>query len=183
LLDAAATSALVAAARRGERRAFESLARAHLRACYAVALAVLGSAPDAEDVAQDALVAAFDRLDDCREPERFSGWLTQIARNRARNALDARRLRDRGRETHAQEPSAEPAPLALRARLLKSLSQLTEVQREVVLLHDLEGFTHPEIGAALGLSEVASRQHLFVARRTLRGHLQAETPEEVSHGR
>ena len=65
----------------------------------------------------------------------------------------------------------------LRDRLLAALARLTPVQREVVLLHDLDGATHAEIAEALGLSEVNCRQHLFVARRALRGEL-----EEVCDG-
>jgi RNA polymerase sigma-70 factor (ECF subfamily) len=167
---------LVARARTGEAKAFEELVRRHLRAAYAVALAILGRPADAEDVAQDSFIAAFERLDTCREPERFAGWLLQIVRNRARNAVDSRRLRTSGGASDAQQL---PADVPLRARLLQALSVLTEPQREVVLLHDLEGWTHPEIGAALGISEVMSRQHLFVARRTMREQLQGE---ESGHG-
>ena len=50
---------------------------------YAIALAVLGRPADADDVAQDAFVAALERIRDCREPARFSGWLVRIVRNRA----------------------------------------------------------------------------------------------------
>lgn len=182
-----ATAALVVRAQRGEAEAFSVLARAFLRAAYSVALAVLGRPADAEDVAQDALLVALERIDSCREPERFAGWLLQIARNRARNALEARRLRD----VHPGEPAESagasvggaPETAGLRERLLHALSALGEVQREVVLLHDLEEWTHPEIAAALGMSEVMSRQHLFQARRVLRGALAEDAPAEVSHGR
>ena len=63
--------------------------RRHLRAAYAVALAVLGRPADADDVAQDAFIAALERIDDCRDPARFSGWLIKIVRNRALHALEA----------------------------------------------------------------------------------------------
>src|SRR5690349_15054561 len=85
---------LVVRARRGDPAAFTELVRRHLRAAYAVALAVLQRPADAEDVAQDALISALEHLDDCREPARFSGWLVKIVRNRALHALDKRRLRD-----------------------------------------------------------------------------------------
>jgi RNA polymerase sigma-70 factor (ECF subfamily) len=69
-----------------------------------------------------------------------------------------------------------PAPDggAFRAQLLAALSLLGPVERKVVLLHDLEGWTHAEIGSALDISVVMSRQHLFQARRKLRSELVSE---------
>ena len=170
---------LVARARRGESSAFDQLVRRHLRAAFAVALAVLGRPADAEDVAQEAFVAALERLDDCREPARFSGWLLQIVRNRALHALAKRKLRDPS--DHVIELGREPVvgDVVLRAHLLVALAKLSPVQREVVLLHDLDEWTHAEIAEALELSEVNCRQHLFTARRALRAEL---AHEEVHHG-
>ncbi|MBI5548950.1 MAG: RNA polymerase sigma factor [Deltaproteobacteria bacterium] len=169
------TEVLVRGALAGEAMAFEELVRRHFRAAYAVALAVLGSPADAEDVAQDSFIAAFERLEACRDPGRFSGWLVQIVRNRALNALEARNLRGRAadRLLDAENSAARPTPdrLSERDRLVAALEQITPVQREVVLLHDLDGWTHAEIAAAQGISEVMSRQHLFQARRVLRGIL------------
>lgn len=71
---------------------------------------------------------------------------------------------------------------ALREPLLAALNLLGEAQREVVLLHDLEGWTHGEIAGALGISEVMSRQHLFVARKKLRAELEGGLSEERKHG-
>ncbi len=176
---------LVLRVRAGDRAAGEELVRRHLRAAYAVALAVLRHPSDAEDVAQEALVHALERIDDCREPERFAGWLVRIVRNRALDA--ALRLRSRGAGADVAEAAEVGVPgdaerSALRSRLLAALERLAPVPREVVLLHDLEGWTHAEIGAALEISEVMSRQHLFVARRALRGWLEGASPEEASHG-
>ncbi|MCA9641797.1 MAG: sigma-70 family RNA polymerase sigma factor [Polyangiaceae bacterium] len=175
MISDAVTADLVRRVQRGEPRAFEGLAKAYLRAAYSVALAIVRRPSDAEDVAQDALLIAFERIDTCREPARFGGWLMQITRNQSRNFLDRRRLRD----VPAQEPNefnigsqAADDRGPERAKLLTALELLSEAQREVVLLHDLEGWTHAEIGRALELSEVMSRQHLFQARRVLRGALE-----------
>lgn len=173
---------LVRAARRGDPAATEQLIARHLRAAYAVALAVLNRPADAEDVAQDAFLVAIERLDECRDPARFSGWLVQIVRNRALHAVEKRKLREpepRGGERsgdHEGEIIAHvPASdVVLRGQLLAALATLTPVQREVVLLHDLDGWTHAEIADALGLSETNCRQHLFTARRALRVRLEAE---------
>lgn len=178
-------AALVARARTGDPAAAEALVRRHLRAAYVVALAILRRPHDAEDLVQDALIVAFERLDECRDPERFAAWLLQIVRNRARNARLRRRLADvfGGRaERESETASIVEEGAGLRDRLLRALDRLSAPQREVVLLHDLEGFTHGEIAAALGISEVNSRQHLFQARKVLRGLLQDEKSEERDHG-
>jgi len=164
---------LVRAARRGDATATEQLVRRHLRAAYAVALAVLGRPADAEDIAQDAFMIAIDKLDDCREPARFSGWLVQIVRNRALHALDKRKLRDVSDDIAGAVAHVPASDVVLRGQLLAALETLTPVQREVVLLHDLDEWTHAEIADALGLTETNCRQHLFTARRTLRARLEA----------
>ena len=172
---------LVKRAKRGETSAFDELARRHLRSAYAVALAVLGRPADADDVAQDAFVAALERIDDCRDPARFSGWLIRIVRNRALNALEKRKVRDADElDDHATHTSF--GDVALRGHLLRALNNLSPIQREIVLLHDLDGWNHAELAEVLGLSEVNCRQHLFTARRALRAELSALAPEEVRHG-
>lgn len=171
------TAELVHLALEGERSAFDELVRSHLRVAYAVALAFVRRPVDAEDVAQIAMVSAFEKLHTCREPQRFRAWLLQIVRNRARNWLEERNRRDanqavseRGDRLHfTLQPETSD-----RKWLLKALGGLSEVRREVVILHDLEGWTHGEIAEALGLSEEMSRQHLFLARGELRAELEAD---------
>ncbi len=174
---------LVGLAREGDEKAFEELVRLHFRAAYAVALAVLGSADDAEDVAQEAFIVAYQRLETCREPDRFSGWVVQIARNRALNVLASRKVAasarlELSRAIDTSTTMADPVGRT-RDRLVAVLGRVTQAQREVVLLHDLEGWTHAEIAEALGISEVMSRQHLFVARRSLRAMLAEGERKEV----
>ena len=173
-------------ARRGDASAFEALVRRYYRAAYAVALALLSNSMDAEDVCQDAFLKALERLDDCREPDKFASWLLRIVRNRAHNFRAYRRVRDTeslelaraaGREDSARD--AERADL--RKRLEDALGQLSEIQRRAVLLHDLEGLKHREIAAHLAISEGMSRQHLFNARRTLREILGVKTLREQFH--
>ena len=177
---------LVARACRGDPAAFDALVRRHYRAAYAIALAILGRRADAEDICQDAWVRALERIEDCREPDRFVFWLLQIVRNRARNRIDYRRVREAeplGPETAAapDNPRKHLARERLRGRLEEALGELPEVRREILLLHDLEGWGHREIAEFLGISEVMSRQHLFQARRRLRGLLGVGALEEMSH--
>ena len=175
---------LVARARRGDAAALEVLVRRYLRACYAVALSVVRSTADAEDLAQEALMGAMQRLDQCREPKHFARWLFQAVRHRAFNHLERSKLHATllQRETRGDLIEGEASWVRLRRRLLESLQQLSETQREVVLLHDLEDWTHGEIATALNISEVMSRQHLFVARRLLREHLARDFNQEIKHG-
>jgi RNA polymerase sigma-70 factor (ECF subfamily) len=170
-------SRLVARAREGDARAFEELVRRHLRSAHAVALGVLGNPADAEDVCQDAFLAALDKLDECRDPKRFAAWLMRIVRNRALNVRESRALRQG--EPLEQEAVAEAGDdpgwraeqSELRGRLLAALGRLPPSQREVVLLHDLEGWRHREIADLLGTSEGAVRVRLVEARKRLRMEL------------
>jgi len=167
---------LVARVRRGDRTAAGTLAERYLRACRAVALAVTGEPADAEDVCQDAFVAAVERIDDCRYPDRFGAWLLQIVRNRARDHLRSRARAvlpiDRVEIASARaSPEAEAVREDAAARLLGAIRTLPEERREVLLLHDLEGWTHREIAERMGLPPGTVRSHLHHARRRIRGLL------------
>jgi RNA polymerase sigma-70 factor (ECF subfamily) len=179
---AASDAMLVRSARDGSREAFGQLVDRYLSAAHAAALAVLGSSADAEDVCQDSFLAALDRLEDCRPEEKFRPWLLTIVRNRA---IDLRR-RQRVRQAEplevlgAASGAGVSAPLRdaeqadARAHLVAAIGTLTDVRREVLLLHDLEGWTHPEIAAHLGLVVGTVRAHLFWARRDVRARLSPE---------
>jgi RNA polymerase sigma-70 factor (ECF subfamily) len=181
------TADLVCRALQGEAEAFTGLVRAYLRPAYSVALSVLRRPVDAEDVAQDAFMKAFASLESCREPSRFAAWLFQIVRNRARNLLDSRRLRDVSVDDGKVLELAGPVPesAGMREALVSALAELDVEKREVVLLHDLENWTHAEIAQALNITEVHSRQHLFRARQILRARLDGDLSNqpEAHHGR
>jgi RNA polymerase sigma-70 factor (ECF subfamily) len=168
-----ASADLVHRVQRGEADAFTGLVQKFLRPAYTIALSVVARPADAEDVAQEAFLKAFQAIDSCREPERFAAWLFQIVRNRARNFLDSRRLRDVAPgDAKILEFTTPPSGAAgMREALLSALTDLDVEKREVVLLHDLEDWTHKEIAEALDISEVHSRQHLFKARQILRAKL------------
>ncbi len=164
---------LVRRAQAGDSQAFGALVGRYMRAAYAVSLSVTGRHDDAEDAAQEGLIVALERLDDCRAPDRFAGWLLTIVRNRARNLVRREVLRDtdavpetaaaRGR---TPEKAAEHAEL--QERLGTALRRLPEVQRKIVLLHDLEGWRHREIAEHLGMPSGTVRSHLHFARKSLR---------------
>lgn len=173
-------SRLVARARAGDARAFEELVRRHLRSAHAVALGVLGNVADAEDVCQDAFLTALEKLDECRDPKRFAAWLMRIVRNRALNFRESRALRQGepleeeaavAEASEVDDPGRRAEQSELRGRLLAALGRLPASQREVVLLHDLEGWKHREIADLLGTSEGATRVRLLEARKRLRTEL------------
>lgn len=175
---------LVARALAGETDAADRLVRLHMGAAYAVALAVTRSPHDAEDVAQDALVLALERLAECRDPARFGGWLVRIVRNRALNhrrylgIRAAEPLDDATDAPSLGNPAEDAERSELRERLNDAVGGLPQTQREVLLMHDLEGWKHREIGEALGMPEGTVRYHLFNARRAVRGRLRALVGEE-----
>jgi RNA polymerase sigma-70 factor, ECF subfamily len=168
---------LVMRARGGDAAAFASLVRRHSRAAYAVALSVLANRGDAEDVCQDAWVRALERLDDCRQPDRFAGWLLRIVRNRALNHLEYRRVRRAEDLESAFGVEGPPGggdasrgieQARLRERLERALREIPDAQREVLLLHDLTGWDHRAIAGSLGITENLCRQRLFQARTRMR---------------
>lgn len=181
----AAIGDLVRRARAGDSEAFEQLVRLHVRAAHTVALAVTNDAADAEDVVQDSFIAALEKLDDCADPDRFSGWLLSIVRNRAFNFRRAQAVRATAplgvlaATPAAASPERDTMRELLRADLTAALAELTETQRQVVLLHDLEGYKHREIGDVLGISEGASRFHLSTARALLRTKLNGKLRGEL----
>ncbi len=168
---------LVAEARRGSTEAFGALVKRYMRPGYLVALSVTGSAEDAEDVAQEAFVVALERLEDCRDPDRFGGWFLTIVRNRARNYLRRERLR-RGEEMDPEtskkgtDPEGALEGWEIRRLLLAAMEGLSVVRREILLLHDLEGWKHREIGERLGLPDGTVRSHLHFARKYVRERLE-----------
>jgi RNA polymerase sigma-70 factor (ECF subfamily) len=171
-------AALVARVRLGDTAAFEILVRRHFRSAYLVALAHVGDGgrADAEDICQEGLLRAWERIHECRDPSRFSAWFTRIVRNAAINRREYLAVRAATPIDHSTAAAAERADHRveqeeLRARIDNALAQLTSTQREVVLLHDLEGWTHGAVADAIGVSELMSRRHLSDARKKLRALL------------
>lgn len=179
---------LVARSLDGDPSAFEILVRRHFRAAYVIALALTGERADAEDVCQDAFVRCWERLHECHSPDRFVAWMMRIVRNQAHNRRDYLHVRRSSSldaaggvaSTHSPARDAERSEIA--EHLLRALSHLSAVRREVVLLHDLEGWRHREIAEALGISDMMSRRHLMDARRLLRERLGAHTLTGTAHG-
>lgn len=174
---------LVRRARRGDERAFGLLVQKYGRAAYAVAYSVTGRREEAEDAAQESFLVALQRLEECRSPERFAGWLMTIVRNRSRNLVRRESLRETdpvplSASTRLPTPDRDAERSELQAVLRDALDKLPEVQREIVLLHDLEGWKHREIADRLGIPSGTVRSHLHFARKALRDTLGAHAVVE-----
>jgi len=169
---------LVRRALKGDERAFGQLVERYQRPAYAVAYSVTGRHEDAEDAAQESFLVALERLEECRNPERFGGWLMTIVRNRSKNLIRRESLRETdqvppGARSRAPTPDRVAEDSELRETLEQALSDLPEVQRQIVLLHDLEGWKHREIAERLELPSGTVRSHLHFARKALRKALEA----------
>lgn len=172
-----AERALVARAVAGDADAERALYAAHVERVYRLAYRLAGDDDLARDITQDAFVRAFDRLADFRYDAALATWLHRITLSVALNALDARRRR-RAREAPLDAALAAPDPRPrpdpdLRGRLAEAVDALPPGYRTVFLMHDLEGYTHEEIAAALGVRPGTSKAQLFHARARLRERLAA----------
>ena len=167
--------ALVLAAQRGDRDAFSALVRTHERRAYAVARSIVVNHEDAEDAVQEAFLHAYRALDRFLPDQAFGAWLHRIVANAALDITRRRKVRDADElpETVAS-PFRDPAEgNELRERLRDALAQLPARQRAVIVLHDVEGFKHAEIGATLGIPEGTARSDLHYARSHLRDILRS----------
>lgn len=177
---------LVRRAQDGDDDAFEALVLRHFNGAFAVALGVAADRDEAEDVLQDAFVRAWQRIGQCRHPERFRGWLGTVVRSTALNRVASRRRRRRTQledvtlEAETAPPSARVERTELRARLEAALETLPEVQRQAVLLYDLEEWSHAEVAELLGISVLMSRRHVSDGRKRLREQLGPEGAREES---
>src|SRR5947209_4153801 len=169
------------AAQRGDQDAFSALVRLHQRRAYAVARAIVLTHEDAEDAVQEGFLHSYRALDRFRPEQAFGAWLHRIVANAALDIARRRKVRDADElpETVASpRPSRDPAESQeLRHRLRTAMAQLGARQRAVIVLHDIEGFKHAEIGAALGIPEGTARSDLHHARAQLRrllGHVRED---------
>jgi RNA polymerase sigma-70 factor (ECF subfamily) len=165
--------ALAEAARAGDHNAFAGLVRLHQRRAYLVARAIVTVHEDAEDAVQEGFVRAWAALDRFDPSQGFAAWLNRIVANAALDITRRRKVRSTEELSDAlQSPFRDPAQDAeLRTRLAEALAELPERARSVIVLHDIEGFTHVEIGEMLGIPGGTARSDLHHARQKLRALL------------
>jgi RNA polymerase sigma-70 factor, ECF subfamily len=165
-------SELVARAVEGDQAAQRALYDAHVDRVYRLAYRVAGDDDLARDFTQEAFIRAFDRLSTFRRESSFGTWLYTIAMSVALNGIrSVRRLRTREVSLDAAETLGGTKRIAdpdLKDRLHKAIEDLPPGYRAVFLMHDLEGYTHEEIGQVLGIQSGTSKAQLFRARARLR---------------
>jgi RNA polymerase sigma-70 factor (ECF subfamily) len=162
----------------GDPTAERELYDTHVDRVYRLAFRLTGDGEVATDCTQETFIRVFDKLDTFREEAALSTWITSIAYSVVYNGL--RRLkRSRAQETDLDAAAAVPAQLPrpaepdLKASLNAAIDRLPEGYRTVFVMHDVEGFTHDEIAAALGIQEGTSKAQLSRARAKLRKSLAA----------
>jgi RNA polymerase sigma-70 factor, ECF subfamily len=167
----------IAGVQQGDAEAYDYLVSKYLRRVVGIAYGVVRNAHDAEDLAQEAFVKAFQSMGRFRAGEAFGPWIYRIVTNRA---LDAMKHRNRFRhETIAEtEPAARRDDATVPAmsneiaqRIDAAIDELPEMQRIVARLHLVEEFEHDEIAAMMELSDGTVRSHLSLARKKLREKL------------
>ena len=159
----------------GDRVAARMLYDRHARRVHRLAYRICGDEELACDLVQDVFVRAFAQLATFRGESAFTTWLHRIAVTTALNSMrKVKRIREREEVLEDADAHAAPAREAdpdLTARLHAAIDALPDGLRMTVLLHDLEGYTHAEIGTMLGVAEGTSKARLFEARARLRESL------------
>jgi RNA polymerase sigma-70 factor (ECF subfamily) len=177
---------LVEQLRAGDLGALGELARRHERRALAVATRLLGRRQDAEDLVQEVFLTVLDRIGTFEPGRPFAPWFYRILGNRAASWRKARRVRRAEALTDelaspGETPEAAAERRLLRERIERALADLSDRQRLVVRLFELDGLAGREIAALLEIEETTVRWTLHEARRKLRKAL-AVTKGEATRG-
>lgn len=184
-LEAADDEALAEALKRGDRQAFDELVRRHQGRVYAIAYRITCNRDDALDVAQEAFIKAFRKIESWQPVGGFLPWLLRLTTNQA---IDAVRWRKRRRTEPLESVDAEgqirqaehAAPggtgrdiraQEIESRVQAALSALSPAQRAVFVMRHYEGLQLADIAVVLGCSVGSVKVHLFRALRKLQKEL------------
>jgi RNA polymerase sigma-70 factor (ECF subfamily) len=166
---------LVAAVLAGQASAERELYDRHVDRIYRLAFRMAGDDTLARDFTQDTFVRAFGRLADFRREASLATWLHTIATSVILNGLKkVRRIRSREIDGDALPEVAitrREAEPDLKLKMARAIDALPDGYRMVFVMHDVEGYTHEEIGSALGIQSGTSKAQLFRARARLRSAL------------
>jgi RNA polymerase sigma-70 factor (ECF subfamily) len=178
-------AALIERARAGDRTALEQLLEEIAPLVHRFGLRMCRHAADAEDVLQDTLLSVVDHLQEFQGRASLASWVFMLARTAC-----ARRRRGLKNQPHLtpdaagelassdSSPELATGQKQLRVALERALAQLSEEQREVLLLRDMEGLSAPEVAESLGLSVEAVKSRLHRSRAKLREALQDALGQE-----
>ena len=162
--------AMIERASSGELDAFEQLYRRYARQVYGTCRRLLDTDQDAEEMTQRVFLKAWERLSSFEARSRLATWLRRIAVNLVidqKRSLWREQLQASADESAPlRATSTQQAPLAL--DLERALRRLPDGARRVLVLHDVEGYTHAEVAGLLGVSVGTTKTQLFRARRAIR---------------
>src|SRR5499426_60602 len=189
--EATTATALVAAAKDGDRGAFAALVSRYRKRIFALALHVTGSASEADDIAQDVFLKAYRALPEFEGRSQFFTWVYRmtvnrslnVRRDRARrgeNVLDDPRLELAVAVDARSDPGREAELRQTYARLLRALDALPVDMRTTVILVSLQGLSHGEVAVVQKVSEGTIAWRMHEARRRLH---EAMTPEKLQRRR
>ena len=166
----------------GEVNAFEDLVAAYEKNVYNLALRMTGNAQDAEDMAQEAFIKAYNSLPHFRGDSKFSVWLYRIVSNVCLDFLRRQNRRlasslslenDDGEDVQLDIPDESQSPELLLERRLtqeavqRGLQSLSQEQRQILLLREIQGLSYEEIAQTLDLEEGTVKSRIFRARKKL----------------
>lgn len=174
-------------ARRGDLEAYDELVCRYQERIYATVYHMTSNHEDANDLAQEAFIRAYQALESFKGDSSFFTWLYRIAVNRTLNFLKQRKGRNQMslndldlRAEHDPDlvalvshntPRRDLALAELQERLNAAMQKLSETHRMVVTLHDVQGVSHEEIARVMGCNVGTVRSRLFYARQQLQGYL------------
>jgi RNA polymerase sigma-70 factor, ECF subfamily len=181
---------LVTRAKEGDDEAFAILFDRHKKRVYSLCLRMTGNIPEAEDLAQDAFIQVFRKLETFRGDSAFSTWLYRVVVNTVLMKLRKRSPRQVSLDEPVQmESSSVPRDVSCgdarllgavdRIALIRAIQKLPTGCRTIFLLHEVEGYEHNEIASMLHCSVGNSKSQLHKARLRIREILQAR-PHEAS---
>lgn len=180
-------SELVKRARRGDLAAYDDLVRRYQERIYATIYHMTSNHEDANDLAQETFIKAFQALKSFKGGSSFYTWVYRIAVNKTLNFLKSRKNRthfslndvDFNAEHNPdlvalisdKTPRREAGLTELQEKLNEAMQQLSEQHRLVVTLHDVQGLPHEEIAQIMDCNVGTVRSRLFYARQQLQGFL------------
>jgi RNA polymerase sigma-70 factor (ECF subfamily) len=178
-------TSLVTRSRAGDRQAFGSLAALHGRWAFAFALTFVNTREDAEDIVQDALVTAYCKIGQLRDPEQFGAWLRTILRSvaleRVRRSRIVQFASDTTQSVQKEVDSKtvrECEATARNTELHDLVGMLSPENRETVLLYYVGDISYAQISRLTGASETTIRGRLHRCRRQLRNLLECADKEK-----
>jgi RNA polymerase sigma factor (sigma-70 family) len=179
--------ALVARAKEGDMGAYDDLIRRYQERIYATIYHMTSNHDDANDLAQESFIKAYQALKSFKGDSSFFTWIYRIAVNKTINFLKQRKNRmhmslndlDFNAENDPdlvalvsdRTPRRDANLAELQEKLNEAMQKLSEDHRMVVTLHDVQGLSHEEIGQIMECNTGTVRSRLFYARQQLQGHL------------